>query len=195
MAPSAPSSYSLPRVGIALLVIMVIVVGMAQPSVNDLPGFSDHTGPTEMRVTEFERLESGCEEDVSSRRSGSSGGGNYTQLSFIPTASPDTTLSAWTERTSPDGADLSTFRVHVEALNDTEATNTSCRMGVLYRLTVSTSGGSPPGFLPDSHGTRILWLQNDQYSGCTASVTSPLDAECQRFLDDTGPGRATPVEA
>ena len=57
------------RVGIAMLVV-VLFVAVAQPSVNDLPGFSDHTGPTEMEVTEFERLEAGCADRSEERRVG-----------------------------------------------------------------------------------------------------------------------------
>lgn len=194
----APTPYSLPRVGIALLVISIIVVGMAHPTVNDLPGFSDHTGPTDIEVTEFERLDAGCEANVSSYRSGSWNGDNLSRVSFVPTASPDTALSAWAERTSPTGADLSTFRVHVDALNETDTAetnagsgNASCKTGVLYRINVNTTGGTPQGFLPDAHGTRVLWLQNGEYSGCSASVTSPLDDECERFRSDSPEDRLT----
>jgi hypothetical protein len=172
------------RVGLALLVIAAAFVGLAQPSVNDLPGFSDHTGPTEASVTSLERIETGCADEVATRGSTSLTGGNYEKVTFVETARTDADLSARVERTSPAGTDLSTFRVHVESHADGPA-NESCETGVLYRIEIETSGGSPEGFLPDAYGTRILWLQNGAVDGCSSSVTSPLDAECNRFMTDS----------
>lgn len=173
---------------IALLVVVAFLVGVTHPSVNDLPGFSDHTGPTEAQVTNLERVAAGCADDVATRGSSSTSGGTYEKLTFVETGRADAGLSAWVERTSPLGTDLSTFRVHV----DTHATgpaNESCDVGILYRITVQTSGGSPEGIFPDAYGTRILWLENDRVTGCSASLTSPLDAECERFDADSRPDR------
>lgn len=173
------------RIGIALLLIAIVVVGVTHPSVNDFPGFSDHTGPTRMSVTNFERLDSGCADDVAKYAESQVGPyGKHTRTSFIETGDPDANLSVSTERTSVRGADLSTFRVAVESHGRGNASNASCVLGVQYRLTVQTSGGSPAGLVPDAYGTRILWLENGRYDGCTGSVTSPLDAECRRFRDD-----------
>jgi hypothetical protein len=173
-------------VAIALLVIVLFLVGVAQPTVNDVPGFSDHTGPTEAQVTTLERVDAGCAEAVATRSSSSTSGGTYEKLTFVEAPTADADLSAWVERTSPRGTDLSTFRVHVDS-HATGPANESCDMGILYRIEVETSGGSPEGFFADAHGTRILWLENGRVSGCSASLTSPLDAECQRFYDDSRP--------
>jgi len=184
MVPSIPSR----RTAAALLVVALFVVGLAQPSVNDLPGFSDHTGPTELEVTAFERVEAGCADAVATRARRTTGGGGYERLAFVRTGSADADLSARVERTSPRGADLSTFRVHVDAHPQPPAldpANGTCAVGVLYRIRLNASGGSPEGFLPDAHGTRVLWLENGGYAGCSASVTSPLDAECDRFVATT----------
>lgn len=190
------------RLKTALLVaaLLGLAVASAEPgAVNALPGFSDHTGPTEMEVTTLERLDSGCADEVATYASGSASSGNYTQVSFVETGDRDADLSAWTERTSPPGADLSTFRVHVESHSRAEGddadvdsradtpANASCKVGVQYRIEVTTSGGSPEGFLPDAHGTRILWLENGDYAGCSGSYTSPLRSDCQRF--EAGPDR------
>jgi len=172
------------RVGLALVVVAAVFVGLAHPSVNDLPGFSDHTGPSEASVTSLERVESGCAETVATRGSTSISGGNYEQVGFVETARTDADLSARVERTSPEGADLSTFRVHVDS-HAAGPANDTCETGVLYRITVETSGGSPAGFLPDAHGTRVLWLENGAVDGCSSSITSPLDAECDRFMTDS----------
>jgi len=169
----------------ALLVaaLLGLAVASVEPgAVNALPGFSDHTGPTEMEVASLERLDSGCADEVATYASGSASGGNYTQVSFVETGHPEADLSAWTERTSPPGADLSTFRVHVDSRSRADApANASCELGVQYRIEVTTSGGSPGGILPDAHGTRILWLQDGDYAGCSGSYTSPLRADCRRF--------------
>jgi hypothetical protein len=168
---------------IALLVIALFLIGVTHPTVNDLPGFSDHTGPTEADVVHLERIESGCAETVATRSSSSTGGGTYERVAFVETERADADLGAWVERTSPTGTDLSTFRVHV----DTHATgpaNESCETGILYRIELTTSGGSPEGIFPDAHGTRVLWLENGRVSSCSASITSPLDAECDRFYAD-----------
>lgn len=193
-------NYDLRWLLLSVVIISLFLIGIVQPSVNDLPGFSDHTGPTQMTVTEFERLESGCAEDVADfARSRSGPNGTYLQTTFIETGDPTANLSVYTERTSPRGADLSTFRVHVESHpapenvpsstgtateTDDTTSNTSCRLGVQYRLTVRTSGGSPEGFLPDAHGTRILWLENGEYAGCSGGVTSPLESSCHRLAQD-----------
>ncbi|UIO99831.1 hypothetical protein Hbl1158_00180 [Halobaculum sp. CBA1158] len=167
-------------VAVALLALAVgAVVG---PSVNALPGFSDHTGPEELRVTEFERLDSGCAEDVATYASSSFDAGNYSRVTFIETADTDANLSAWTERTSPAGTDLSTFRVHVESRHE-GSTNVTCDTGVVYRITVTPDGGSPEGLIPDAHGTRIQWMENGAYAGCSGSYTSPLDGRCPGATD------------
>ncbi|WP_128476259.1 hypothetical protein [Halorussus pelagicus] len=196
------------------LVVGLLLTGGEPGAVNALPGFSDHTGPTEMEVAEFERLDSGCHNVVGTYSSGSSSGdGPYSQTTFIETGDPDADLSAWVERTSPPGADLSTFRVHVEShgsdagaasardeagaanasgmANDSLATNkSSCEMGVQYRIKVTASGGSPEGILPDAHGERVLWLHDGEYAGCSGSHTGPLDGSCSHIRpQDGGPNR------
>ena len=180
------------------LVVGLLLTGGEPKAINALPGFSDHTGPTEMEVTELERLDSGCLDVVGTYSSGSSSGdGPYSQTTFIETGDPDADLSAWVERTSPPGADLSTFRVHVESRGsdaadrtDANATTTSCKMGVQYRITVMASGGSPEGILPDAHGERVLWLENGEYAGCSGSYTGSLNGSCSHIRpQDGGPNR------
>jgi hypothetical protein len=78
---------------------------------------------------------------------------------------------------------MSAFRVHVDSESNAPA-NDTCQTGVRYRITVALDGGSPPGIFPDAHGHRVLWLENGRYVGCSGSVTSPLDAECNRFRQD-----------
>ena len=185
-----PHSAKLKTLLLVSLLFGLALTGGEPGTVNALPGFSDHTGPTEIAVVSFERLDSGCEDDVATYSGGSVSGGNYSQVTFIETGDPDANLSAWAERTSPQGADLSTFRVHVESRDGTgERTDDSCETGVQYRIEVATSGGSPEGVLPDAHGTRILWLENGEYAGCSVSVTSPLRGDCRRFTDDESPVR------
>ena len=178
------------------LVVGLLLTGGEPKAVNALPGFSDHTGPTEMRVASIDRLDAGCRDAVSNYAGSSGGGGNRTRVSFIPTGDPDADLSAWVERTSPPGADLGTFRVHVESRGDGEvasnrgadrtASNASCELGVQYRIETTAAGGSPEGLLPDAHGVQILWLGNGEYAGCSGSYTSPLRGNCHYLYQHAG---------
>jgi hypothetical protein len=171
-------------VAVALLALAVgAVVG---PSVDALPGFSDHTGPTELDVTGFERLESGYRDEIATYASGSFHAGNYTRVGFVSTADTDADLSAWIERTSPPGTDLSTLRVHAESRHDGPV-NDSCVTGVMYRITVTPSGGSPKRLVPDAHGTRTQWMENGAYDGCPGAYTGLLDGRCP---DATDPKRS-----
>lgn len=177
-----------PRAKRALIAVALLgaffVVGHPD-SVNRAPLFSDHTGPSKMTVTSFERLGSGCENVVGRYSGGSTGNGSYSQIGFIETGDPNADLSARVERTSPDGADLSTFRVSVESHSEARTVeNTSCTLGVQYRIELVPSGGSPEGLLPDAHGVQIRWLENGEYAGCTASLTSPLRSTCPGVEDD-----------
>jgi hypothetical protein len=178
---------------LALLVVGVLWIGLADGSINDLPGFSDATGPQTMTVESFERLDSGCIDAISDSGHSQSGPhGRHEYTSVIETGSADAPIAVWTERTSPPGADLSTFRVHVEshgnrsvgALSD----NSSCETGVKYRLVLNTSDRGAAGILPDEHGVRILRLENGKYAGCSAGYTGGLNGNCQYPID--GPTRA-----
>lgn len=173
---------------ILIVAFVSITAVMVTGSVNALPLFSDYTGPSRLTVTDIDQLETGCEEEVATYTRTTSGNGSYTKTAFIETGTESANLSAWTERTSPRGADLSTFRVHIESHGVMEQ-NPPCKIGVQYRIRLSTNGGSPGGVLPDAHGTRILWIENGRYSGCTASVTSPLKAECHRFIGEDSPAK------
>lgn len=178
MVPASPRG----RIALALVGVGVAFV-VVSGSVNALPLFSDHTGPSRLTVSSFERLGAGCADEVADYARSHAGNGTYGKTTFIETRSEDADLSAWVERTSPRGADLSTFRVHVDS-HGRGGTNETCRTGVQYRIEVTASGGSPAGIIPDAHGTRILWLENGRVIGCTVSVTSPLRAGCDRFTAD-----------
>ncbi|MFC4357998.1 hypothetical protein ACFO0N_08570 [Halobium salinum] len=160
-----------------VLLVGVTVGAVLGPSVNALPGFSDHTGPSEMRVTSFERLDAGCEEQVGNAVHSSTGGGGYSRTAFIRTADTDANLSVQVRRTSPAGADLSVFHVDVDSHHDGPA-NTSCETGVVYRVALEPHGGSDEGLVPDAHGTEVLWFNDGELVGCSASLTSPLESTC-----------------
>jgi hypothetical protein len=172
-------------VGLVLAAVALTLV--LAGSVNSLPGFSDHTGPSDLSVAAFERGPTGCVEDPrwpSPESTGHTGPG-YARTSAIVTEDADADLSVWVERTSPDGADLSTFRVHVESHHEGPV-EADCADGsvVAYRLELDTAVGSPPGLLADDHGTRVLYLENGDPAGCSAGYTGGLDGSCDRFLDD-----------
>ncbi|GAA0198254.1 hypothetical protein ACFFQF_15030 [Haladaptatus pallidirubidus] len=176
------------RVLLLVAVVGIVIVGSSPNGVNALPLFSNHTGPTEVTVTDFERLDSDCADEMRRYAGSSMGGGKITKTTTIRTNSADADISVWAERTSPKGADMSTFRVHV----DSESKGSSddvCQTAVRYTVVLEFSGGSPEGTLPDAHGLRILWLENGKYAGCSSSVTSPLRSECGRFTPGSQPER------
>lgn len=182
MVPSIPLSTRTAGLVLGTVLLTLLLAG----SVNSLPGFSDHTGPTELAVTGFERTGTGCVEDPGRPGGATSGGGpGYVRTSAIVTEDADADLSVWVERTSPAGADLSTFRVHVESHHEGPV-EADCANGsvVAYRLELGGSGGSPEGFLPDDHGSRVLYLENGDVAGCSAGYTGGLDGSCDRFFED-----------
>lgn len=170
-----------PRIALAVLFVALLI--LASGGVYALPFVSNGTGPTDAAVVDLERLETGCADDVDSFRHTQTGAnGTFTHTGFVETGSADGSISAWVERTSPPGADLGTFRVHVDS--DNKADQTDCQIGVRYRVDIQTSGGVPDGLVPDADGVRVLWLENGAVSGCSSAVESPLDAECGHFLTD-----------
>lgn len=186
------------RAVLALCAVAVVLLFLLSLS-GSLPLVGGEPEPSELSVASFDRLETGCAEDVATYASSSHGSGSYEQVSFVETGNETAELAARTERTSPPGAALETFRVYVESTDRPHSTarsqgNASCRMGVQYRLELNYDRGSSGGFFSGDDGTRVLWLENGEYSGCSASTSGSLDAECHRFTSDSQSNRtwATP---
>lgn len=176
------------RLLLLIAVVGIVIVGSSSNGVNALPLFSNHTGPTELTVSEFERLDSGCIDELRGYASSSMGGREITEVETIRTKSTDLNISVWTERTSSVEADTSTFRVRVDS-EFGGTTKETCQTAVRYRITLEYADGSPEGVLPNAHGFRVLWLENGNYAGCSSSVTSPLKPECHRFTRDAQSNR------
>ncbi|WP_302082554.1 hypothetical protein [Salinibaculum rarum] len=166
-------------VAIALIAAVLTLGLVAAVPVNSLPFFSDDTGPTDIEVASLERLDAGCKESVA-QYSGTQNGpnGSYTTTSFVETGSRNASLSAWAERTSPTGAEYSTFDVHVES-HRTEPANTTCDVGIQYRLTVETSGGGDDGLLPDESGLSVRFHENGRYAACASSSSGDFGSACR----------------
>ncbi|MFC7227933.1 hypothetical protein N0B31_11015 [Salinirubellus salinus] len=153
------------RTVVLVLVTAALTLAVAG-SVNALPGFSDHTGPAELDVTEFERTGTGCGV-VGSTVPDSL----YERHGSIRVADTDAALSVRVERVSPPGADLSRFRVHVESVHEGPVESTCEHPAVGYRVALDPSGGSPAGLLPDAHGVQVLYVENGEFAGCSAAFT------------------------
>jgi hypothetical protein len=104
-------------------------------------------------------------------------------VSFLETGNETANVSVRTERTSPTGAALRTFRVYVESDGEPR-TNSSCTLGVQYRVELAYDRGGPRGFLSGDDGTRVLWLENGEYAGCSSITEGSLDSECHQFVRD-----------
>jgi len=151
---------------VALVLLTALATLLLAGSVNSLPGFSDHTGPADLTVTEFERTGTGCGV-VRSRAPDSL----YERHGSIRVADTDAALSVRVERVSPPGADLSRFRVHVESVHEGTVESTCEHPAVGYRVALDPSGGSPAGLLPDAHGVQVLYVENGEFAGCASAFT------------------------
>ncbi|MBX0287238.1 hypothetical protein EGH22_12940 [Halomicroarcula sp. F28] len=172
----------------AAVTAVAFVLGMAAVSsgaIYALPPVSDGTGPTDIEITDLERLDAGCREDVATYASSRNGpNGTYERTSFVETGTRDATLSAWAERTSPVGADYSTFRVNVES-DRTGPANETCEVGVQYRLEYRTSGGTDDGLVPDASGHSITHVENGRFAGCSSVGGGRwADAGCPHSAED-----------
>lgn len=161
--------------------LAVVLLGLFVLPASPLALTGDDSEAPRLSVSSLERLDAGCADDVGTYASSKSGGGGYTKVSFIETGNKTANLSARTERTSPVGADLSTFRVYVDSSGEGRQ-NSSCTMGVQYRIELDHDPAESGGILSGDEGTRVLWLENGAYTGCSSTTTGSLDAECGRFL-------------
>lgn len=164
------------------------IVAVTSGAIYALPLVSDDTGPTDIEITDLTRLDAGCQEDVATYASSQNGpNGTYAKTSFIETGARDADLAAWAERTSPAGADYSTFRVHVES-DRTGPANETCEVGVQYRLEYRVSGGTDDGLVPDPSGHSITHVENGRYAGCSSVGEGRwADAGCPNRANDRPP--------
>lgn len=172
----------------AAAVVVAFVFGtvvVSSGAIYALPLVSDGTGPTDIEITGLERLDAGCREAVATSASSRNGpNGTFAKTSFIETGTRDANLSAWAERTSPLGADYSTFRVNVDS-DRTGPANESCAVGVQYRLEYRTSGGTDDGLVPDASGHSITHVENGRHAGCSSVGAGRwADAGCPGHGED-----------
>lgn len=160
-----------------------LVIALVSP-VSPLATSGDEVEPAQLSVSSFERLDTGCADDVATYAWSRQGNGSYTRIAFIETGGEAVNISARTERTSPAGADLTTFRVYIDSTTRPREP-TACTMGVQYRLELTYDRGPADGFLSGDDGTRVLWLENGAYSGCSSATSGSLDSECHRFTGQT----------
>ena len=171
--------------GVAVVAFVLGMAAVTSGAIYALPLVSDDTGPTDIEITSLERLDAGCRDDVGTYVSSRNGpNGTYARTSFVETGSRDANLSAWAERTSPAGADYSTFRVYVESEPRGSATE-SCEVGIQYRLAFRTSGGTDNGLVPDASGVSVTYVENGAYSGCSGGGSGRwANAGCPNRADD-----------
>lgn len=161
--------------------IAIVLIGLFLLPASPLSLTGEESETPRLTVSSLERIEAGCADDVATYASSQSGNGEYTKVSFIETGNKTANLTVRAERTSPVGADLSTFRVYVDSAGQTQQ-NTSCTMGIQYRLELDYDPAYSNGILSGDDGTRVLWLENGRYDGCSSTTSGSLDAECGRFL-------------
>lgn len=164
---------------ICCIIAIIVVIFLWSPS--PLSQTSDEPEPASLSVVEFAQLESGCRDNVSTSLMSRAGGDGFETVTFIETGTTSPNLSARTERTSPTGADLRTFRVYIDSHGEPQE-NTSCTLGAQYRIKLDYDRGET-----ETKGTRVLWLENGSYSGCDAITSGSLESECYRFTREQQP--------
>lgn len=156
---------------VALVLVTAAVTLAVVGSVNALPGFSDHTGPAELTVEEFERTGTGCGQPDVAPGDVPDADSLYERNGMIRVADTDAALTVRVERVSVPGADLSRFRVHVESVHDGPVESTCDDPVVGYRVVLEPSGASPPGLLPDAHGVQVTYLEDGAFAGCSGAYS------------------------
>ncbi|WP_424014825.1 hypothetical protein ACOZ35_02045 [Halorubrum xinjiangense] len=190
-----------PRVLLAVAVVAAAALGavaIADAADTDgIAGIGAEPEPPRLSVESVERLDVGCADDVATYASSRTGGGSFDRVAFVETGDPAANLSVATERTSPRGARLSAFRVYVDSVAPDERVDSvstangsdGCRVGIQYRVRLSYEPRSSGPLSFGDEGTRVLWLENGEYAGCSGVTEGSLDTECARFLDGGGPER------
>ncbi|MGM0447117.1 MAG: hypothetical protein ACQERM_02545 [Methanobacteriota archaeon] len=188
---------------VVLAVALVAAAALGAVAITDLAGADGVAGvgaepePPRLSVDSVERLDVGCADDVATYASSRTGGGSVDRVAFVETGNAAANLSVATERTSPRGARLSTFRVYVDSAaageradpDRTANRSEGCRVGIQYRVRLSYEPRSSGPLLFGDEGTRVLWLENGEYAGCSGVAEGSLETECARFLDGDGPER------
>ena len=164
-----------------ILLVCCVLVGLLVAFVwpaSPLSLAGDEPEPASLHVKEFEIINSGCADNVSDYAMGRTGGGGYERVSFIETGTRSPNLSVRTERTSSLGAGLESFRVYIDSHGEPQE-NTSCTLGAQYRVELNYDPGEP-----DAKGTRLLYVEDGEYAGCSSSTSGSIETECHRFTYD-----------
>lgn len=195
-----------PQVVLAVALVATAALGavaLGAVAIADVTGADGVAGigaepePPRLSVESVERLDVGCADDVATYASSRTGGGSVDRVAFVETGDAAANLSVATERTSPRGARLSAFRVYVDSADADERAGSGptanesdgCRVGIRYRVRLSYEPRSSGPLSFGDEGTRVLWLENGEYAGCSGVAEGSLETECARFLDDDGPER------
>ncbi|SDF61309.1 hypothetical protein SAMN04488067_10678 [Halorubrum xinjiangense] len=188
---------------VVLAVALVAAVALGAVAIADVAGADGIAGigaesePPRLSVESVERLDVGCADDVATYASSRTGGGSVDRVGFVETGDAAANLSVATERTSPRGARLSAFRVYIDSAAADERADSDptangsddCRVGIQYRVRLSYEPRSSGPLSFGDEGTRVLWLENGEYVGCSGVAEGSLETECARFLDGGGPER------
>lgn len=152
---------------------VLLLAGAALVATGVIPP-SDETAPPEPEITTIEVTDRGCDADL--RESGSTGGGGngpYYTTGTIPVDSQAVNLSAQIQRTSPEDADVRTYRVDVRTHAPANTTTTSCQPEIAYRVEYTAPSGSV--------GIRHAVFVDGHVEGCGGSTSGP-DVGCDRLM-------------
>lgn len=167
------------QVLVAVIVTSALFVGAAYAT--DAGPFEPDPPEPTPEVNSLAVTDRGCRGEIRSFAASKSGaGGTNVYRGVVETASPDAQLTAKVARTSPENADIVTYRAVVRTIEPSNGTM-SCKGEIAYRLEINAPSGVT--------GKRVAVYLNGRIAHCSAGSNGPSPG-CHRLYELA---RKTPV--
>ena len=158
----------------ALPIAVVLLLGGAALFVTGVLPPAAETPPPEPEITTIDVTDRGCDADLREfAASGDEGNGSSYATGTILVDSQAANLSARIHRTSPDDADVRTYRVDVDTHSPANATTASCQPEIAYRVEFTAPSGPV--------GNRHALIVDGQVKSCGGATSGP-DIGCDRLM-------------
>ena len=163
----------------ALLLAVVLVAAVGGMALVGAGPFQDDPDPDRPpEIQSFEITDRGCQDEVRDfASSNSAGDGDGVDAGTIDTASPETELSAEIRRTSPESAEIITYRVDLRTHDPVDA-NESCPGRIAYRIEYDAPSGA------GATGHRVALGVDGRIKSCGGSTSGP-ELGCHRLMSET----------
>ncbi|MCU4741923.1 hypothetical protein OB955_20760 [Halobacteria archaeon AArc-m2/3/4] len=160
--------WQLVAVALALTVTGIYVLGIGP--------FDDSWEEPTPEITALEITDRGCEEDVRAFAHSSSGGTGSVNAGTLARP-PETELSAEIRRTSPERAEITTYRLDIHT-HEPDTTTTECPGRIAYRVEYDAPYDNT------GTGLRVAVFVDGALRSCGSSTSGP-DTGCIQLREDT----------